>query len=64
MIYIYSSDLCPKCEKAKNDYETRNIPYTERSADRIKAPEDEIDRDALIQASLQNMELPVIVEVN
>lgn len=62
MIYIYSSDLCPKCEAAKNKYAAQNIPYEERSADRIKAPEDEIDRDALIQASLQNMELPVIVE--
>ena len=35
----------------------------ERASDRIKQPEDDADQEALIQASMQNMELPVEVNV-
>ncbi len=63
MKYIYTSTECPKCDKLKKKYKTDGVQFVERSADRIKQPEDEIDREALVQASMQNMELPVEVEM-
>lgn len=63
MKYIYTSNECPKCDNLKKRYNEFGIPFVERLADRIKSPEDDIDREALIQASIQNMELPVEVEV-
>lgn len=62
MIYLYTAENCPKCEILKKKYRTEGIRFVERNADRIKQPEDEIDQEALVQASMQNMELPV--EVN
>lgn len=59
--YIYTSENCPKCHKQIAEWKSQGIQFEERSADRIKILEDEIDREALIQASMQNMELPVIV---
>ncbi|GIK15006.1 MAG: hypothetical protein BroJett002_37130 [Candidatus Brocadia sinica] len=64
MIYLYTNSNCPKCEKLKEKYRLENTQYVERDASRIKTPEDEIDREALIQASLQNMELPVIIDMD
>lgn len=64
MLYLYTNSNCPKCEKLKEKYRLENTQYIERDASRIKTPEDEIDREALIQASMQNLILPVIVEVN
>jgi hypothetical protein len=61
MRYLYTEDNCPACVSKKSFYKTMGYLYTERPASRIKAPEDEIDREALIQASMQNMELPVEV---
>ena len=63
MKYIYTSNQCLKCDNLKNKYNEFNIPYIERIAERMKAPEDAIDQAALIQASMQNMELPVVVDV-
>lgn len=63
MKYIYTSNQCPKCDSLKKRYNEFGIPYVERIADRMKAPEDDIDIQALIQASMQNMTLPVEVEV-
>lgn len=63
MKYIYTSNQCPKCDELKKRYNEFGIPYTERIAERMKAPEDDIDIQALVQASTQNMELPVEVEV-
>lgn len=63
MKYIYTSNSCPRCENLKKKYKELNVPFIERIADRIKAPEDDIDREALIQASMQNMELPVVVDL-
>lgn len=64
MIYLYTNQNCPKCEKLKEKYKLENTQYVERDASRIKTPEDEIDREALIQASMQNMELPVVVDMD
>ncbi|MFO0793705.1 MAG: hypothetical protein U0586_06550 [Candidatus Brocadiaceae bacterium] len=63
MKYIYTASDCPKCETLKKKYRVEGIRFVERNADRIKQPEDEIDREALIQASMQNMELPVEVDM-
>ena len=63
MKYIYTAENCQKCETLKNKYRVEGVRFVERNADRIKQPEDEIDREALVQAPMQNMELPVEVDV-
>ena len=63
MKYIYTAEDCPKCEILKKKYKGEGVRFVERNADRIKQPEDEIDREALVQASMQNMELPVEVDM-
>jgi arsenate reductase-like glutaredoxin family protein len=62
MIFIFTAENCTLCEKQKEAYKQNGTVYTERSADRLKSPEDDIDREALIEASMNNMALPVIVE--
>ncbi len=62
MKYIYTAEDCPKCELLKKKYKTEGVQFVERSEKRIKQPEDEIDQEALVQASMQNMELPVEVD--
>ena len=61
MLYLYSMENCPKCEKLKAKFNKEGITFEERSSDRIKKPEDEIDQEALIEASMNNMEMPVVV---
>jgi hypothetical protein len=65
MRYIYTAHDCPKCESLKNRYRTQGLEYIERDANRLKNPaidRDDIDVDAFVQLSMQNMVLPV--EVN
>ncbi len=66
MKYIYTAEDCPRCETLKDDYKSKGIEYTERDADkRLKNPShdrDEIDVDAFVQLSIQNMVLPVEIE--
>ncbi|MDP2683612.1 MAG: hypothetical protein Q8P20_01020 [bacterium] len=62
MIYVYTNATCPKCDVLKIQLKERGDAYIERSADRLKNPQDEIDREALIEASMQNMTLPVMIE--
>jgi len=61
--YIYTAENCQKCETLKKKYRVEGVRFVERNADRIKQPEDEIDREALVQASIQNMELTVEVDM-
>ena len=61
--YIFTDSNCPKCVTLKARYKSQNIPFEERQASRLKNPEDKIDQEGLIQAALQNEELPVEVEV-
>ena len=64
--YIYTSESCPKCTKQKSDWDKAAVRYVERSSDRLKgghADFDDIDQDALVQLQMQNMKLPVIVNV-
>lgn len=63
MKYLYTAQDCPKCETLKKKYRSDGVQFVERNADRIKQPEDEIDQEALVQASMQNMELPVEVNI-
>ena len=65
MRYIYTAPECQKCESLKERYRTQGLEYIERDADRLKNPaidRDDIDVEAFVQLSMQNMVLPV--EVN
>lgn len=59
---IYTAPDCPKCIAQKEKWDKEGIAYEERSSDRIKNHQDKWDREALIEASMGNMELPVIVK--
>ncbi|MDP2683609.1 MAG: hypothetical protein Q8P20_01005 [bacterium] len=60
MIYIYTSENCPKCDVLKIQLKERGDAYIERSADRLKNPEDIIDQMALVEAAMGNNELPAV----
>lgn len=65
MKYIYTVKDCPRCETLKAGYKEQGIDYIERDVDRLKVPaadKDDIDVDAFVQLSMQNMQLPV--EIN
>ena len=63
MKYIYTESGCQKCVELKEQLKKDKIIYIERHSSRIKSPEDEADREALIQASMQNLLIPVIVDL-
>ena len=63
MKYIFTDSECKKCEELKAQLRKDGILFIERHSSRIKSPEDEADREALIQASMQNMFLPVVVDL-
>lgn len=63
MKYLYTTDDCPRCVVLKEKYIKQGLIFSERNIDRLKQPEDEIDQEALVQASMQNMELPVEVDI-
>lgn len=65
MKYIYTAVDCPKCETLKEKYRTEGVEYVERDAERLKKPSDdrdEIDVEAFVQLSMQNMVLPVEID--
>ncbi len=65
MIYLYTAPECPRCEKRKTELKESGKVFVLRDADRLKKPtddQDEIDKDAFVQLSLQNLILPVEVE--
>ena len=65
MIYLYTAPDCPRCIKRKEELKANGKEYVERNADRLKKPtddQDEIDIEAFVQLSIQNMILPVEVE--
>tara|TARA_B100002003_G_C13674631_1_gene341349 strand:+ start:201 stop:410 length:210 start_codon:yes stop_codon:yes gene_type:complete len=67
MKYIYTAPDCPRCHDLMKHYDDENIKYEERSSDRLKAPDerrDQIDVEAFVQLSMQNMVLPVEVNIN
>ena len=62
-LYVYTAENCPKCGELKRQLKERgNNMYIERSADRLKNPVDAIDREALVEASINNMKFPVVVD--
>ncbi len=65
MKYLYSALNCPRCEKRKTELRDQSIAFVERDADRLKKPaddKDDIDVEAFVQLSMQNMILPVEVD--
>ncbi|ODS33406.1 MAG: glutaredoxin [Candidatus Scalindua rubra] len=65
MKYIYTAPECPKCESLKEKYKAQSIEYIERDAERLKNPShgrDNVDVEAFVQLSMQNMILPVEVD--
>ncbi len=65
MKYIYTAPECPKCDSLKEGYKTQSIEYVERDAERLKNPphdRDDIDIEAFVQLSMQNMVLPVEID--
>ena len=64
MYYIFTHEECPKCESLKIKLKEHGHEYVERDTARLKNPEDEIDKEALVEASLQNMTVPVVVEIH
>jgi len=60
---IYTAPNCTKCEAQKKKWNAEGIAYEERSADRIKNHEDGYDKEAHVEASMNNMELPVIIKL-
>ncbi len=65
MKYIYTAAECPKCDSLKESYRTQSIEYVERDAERLKNPShdrDDIDIEAFVQLSMQNMVLPVEID--
>ena len=65
MIYLYTAEDCPRCEKRKTELKESGKVFVLRDADRLKKPtddQDEIDIEAFVQLSIQNLILPVEVE--
>lgn len=65
MKYIYTAPECPKCDALKESYKAQNIEYIERDAQRLKNPahdRDNVDIEAFVQLSMQNMVLPVEID--
>lgn len=62
MIYVYTTPNCPRCNTVKEKLKANNSVFEERSYLRIKSPQDEIDREAMVEASFVNMQLPIVVE--
>jgi len=65
MKYIYTANGCKKCDELKQSYRSYNVNFVERSANRLKTPKedwDQIDIDAFVALTMNNMELPVEVE--
>ena len=65
MKYIYTAPDCPKCESLKESYKTQSVEFVERDAERLKNPaldRDDIDLEAFVQISMQNMVLPVEID--
>jgi len=65
MKYIYTANGCPACVDLKHAYDLQGVKYEERSAQRLKEGKriDQVDVDAFVQLNMQNMELPVEVNI-
>lgn len=65
MIYLYTAPDCPACDKRKAELVANGIEHTIRDSSRLTAPQgnqDDIDKDAFVQLSMNNMRVPVEVE--
>jgi hypothetical protein len=64
MKYLYTAPDCPRCVKRKKELSLQGIVYEEREGSRLTNPanHDDIDVDAFVKLSQQNMVLPVEVD--
>lgn len=63
--YIYTAENCPRCHDLLKHYDDLGIFYTERASSRLTKPtddRDEVDIDAFVLLSQQNMVLPVEID--
>jgi len=64
--YIYTMPFCSECIKLKKKYKEEGIDFIERDGSRLKnipIDVDDIDRQAMVVLSMQNLTFPVEVEV-
>lgn len=61
MVYIYTKDGCPRCDKARLKFQSLFVRYTERCILRIDDPKDAIDREARAAYSVSNV-TPIVLE--
>lgn len=59
---IYTSPDCPKCVDQKAKWDAAGVSYEERDSGRIKNHQDEYDKEAHVEAAMNNERLPVIVK--
>ena len=62
MEYVYTAPNCPRCDALKEKLNKKGIEFIERKGTRLSNPEadgDDIDIEAFVQLSMQNMVLPV-----
>lgn len=64
MIYLYGNEECSNCKKKEQEFKEAGVEFIKRDASRMKTPEDEIDLEALVIGSMQNLSLPIIVDTN
>ena len=65
MKYIYTMPMCGACLKLKKKYIRDGVKYIERDGKRLTDPPgdiDNIDRDAMMRLSMNNMVFPIEVE--
>ena len=63
MKYIYTQANCPKCESLKSGLIKQGILFKERPAERLQNRTDQIDVDGFIKLQMQNLTLPVEVDI-
>jgi len=63
MKYIYTQANCPKCSSLKSGLIKQGILFKERSAERLQNRTDQIDVDGFVKLQMQNLTLPVEVDI-
>ena len=69
MKYLYTAENCPRCTVRKHELDKAGTPYEVREADRLLKPAkydnpgDAIDVEAFVKLSMNNMVLPIEVDV-
>ncbi len=64
MKYIYTQANCPKCESLKSGLIKQGILFRERTSERLQNRIDQVDVDAFVKLQIQNLTLPVEVDIS